>query len=97
MMVMIRAMSNVMTFFALLLLFMFTFAILGMPVFGETFTFNEETSPSNFDLFVAAMTTVFQVKFSLKRLCIDTLMIRKMAHRGIIGHRMFASAASLSC
>lgn len=61
MMVMIRTMSSVMTFFALLFLFMFTFAILGMHLFGGKFVFNGITSRSNFDSFSWAMATVFQV------------------------------------
>ena len=61
MMVMIRTMSSVMTFFALLFLFMFTFAILGMHLFGGKFVFDGITSRSNFDSFSWAMATVFQV------------------------------------
>ena len=61
MMVMIRTMSSVMTFFALLFLFMFTFAILGMHLFGGKFVFNAVKSRSNFDSFFSAMATVFQV------------------------------------
>eukprot|EP00794_Sanderia_malayensis_P008910 gene8910-9862_t len=61
MLVMIRTMSSVMTFFALLFLFMFTFAILGMHLFGGRFVFNGETSRSNFDSFILAMVTVFQI------------------------------------
>ena len=63
MMVMIRTMSSVMTFFALLFLFMFTFAILGMNLFGGKFYFNGIQSRSSFDSFPSAMTTVFQVSF----------------------------------
>ena len=63
MMVMIRTMSSVMTFFALLFLFMFTFAILGMNLFGGKFYFNGVRSRSSFDSFPSAMTTVFQVSF----------------------------------
>ena len=73
MVVMIRTMSSVMTFFTLLFLFMFTFAILGMNIFGGKFentaTHQEHAgdtplpqhSRSNFDTFVWSMVTVFQV------------------------------------
>ena len=60
--VMIRTMSSVMTFFALLFLFMFTFAILGMHLFGDKFMFDGKVARSNFDSFLWAMVTVFQVK-----------------------------------
>ena len=64
--VMLRTTSSVMTFFALLFLFMFTFAILGMNIFGGKFVFTSRfgittTSRSNFDSFVWAIVTVFQV------------------------------------
>lgn len=65
-------MTSVMTFFGLLFLFIFAFAILGMNLFGGKFNFeNAEgkkvTSRSNFDDFLWAMVTVFQVCFFLKR------------------------------
>ena len=55
-----------MTFFGLLFLFIFAFAILGMNLFGGKFKFkNGEgelvTSRSNFDDFLWAMVSVFQV------------------------------------
>lgn len=64
--VILRTTSSVMTFFALLFLFMFTFAILGMNIFGGKFAFqnrvgNMVTSRSNFDTFLWAMVTVFQI------------------------------------
>ena len=59
--VMLQTTSSVMTFFALLFLFMFTFAILGMNLFGGKFVFDGETERSNFDTFLIAMVTVFQV------------------------------------
>lgn len=59
-------MTSVMTFFGLLFLFIFAFAILGMNLFGGKFNFeNAEgkmvTSRSNFDNFLWAMVSVFQV------------------------------------
>ena len=64
--VVIKTMTSVMTFFGLLFLFIFAFAILGMNLFGGKFEFkNAEgelvTSRSNFDDFLWAMVTVFQV------------------------------------
>jgi len=55
-----------MTFFGLLFLFIFAFAILGMNLFGGKFEFpNKEgksvTSRSNFDSFLWAMVSVFQI------------------------------------
>ena len=65
--VMLRTTSSVMTFFALLFLFMFTFAILGMHIFGGKFVFRDKygkmvLARSNFDSFVWAIVTVFQVR-----------------------------------
>ena len=62
-------MTSVMTFFGLLFLFIFAFAILGMNLFGGKFEFpNKEgksvTSRSNFDSFLWAMVSVFQVSHS---------------------------------
>ena len=59
-------MTSVITFFGLLFLFIFAFAILGMNLFGGKFNFpNAEgklvTSRSNFDNFLWAMVSVFQV------------------------------------
>nr|KAG5713418.1 hypothetical protein BaRGS_024966 [Batillaria attramentaria] len=64
--VMLRTMDNVATFFALLVLFMFIFSILGMNLFGCKFC---KTLPSgvfkcdrkNFDSLLWAIVTVFQV------------------------------------
>lgn len=60
-------MTSVMTFFGLLFLFIFAFAILGMNLFGGKFIFKnaegkEVTSRSNFDNFLWAMVSVFQVR-----------------------------------
>ena len=64
--VVIKTMTSVMTFFGLLFLFIFAFAILGMNLFGGKFEFKDAegelvTSRSNFDDFLWAMVTVFQV------------------------------------
>ncbi|XP_015766817.1 PREDICTED: voltage-dependent T-type calcium channel subunit alpha-1H-like [Acropora digitifera] len=64
--VVIKTMTSVMTFFGLLFLFIFAFAILGMNLFGGKFEFpNKEgksvTSRSNFDSFLWAMVSVFQI------------------------------------
>ena len=55
--VIINTLDNVMTFFALLLLFIFTSSILGMHLFGGEYQFPDEdgqlvTSRANFDTFV---------------------------------------------
>ncbi len=60
-------MTSVVTFTALLFLFMFTFAVLGMNLFGGKLILpssncTKETVRSNFDTFPAAMVTIFQVK-----------------------------------
>ncbi|XP_031551384.1 voltage-dependent T-type calcium channel subunit alpha-1G-like isoform X2 [Actinia tenebrosa] len=64
--IVIRTMNSVITFFGLLFLFMFAFSILGMNLFGGKFVFrNAENEPmvtrSNFDSFLWAMVTVFQI------------------------------------
>ena len=64
--VVIKTMTSVMTFFGLLFLFIFALAILGMNLFGGKFEFKDAegelvTSRSNFDDFLWAMVTVFQV------------------------------------
>ena len=69
--VMVHTMTSVITFFALLFLFMFAFAILGMNLFGGKFRFPGEdghivNERSNFDNFLWAMITVFQVKYRLQ-------------------------------
>ena len=66
-------MTSVMTFFGLLFLFIFAFAILGMNLFGGKFKFKDVegkqvVSRSNFDNFLWAMVTVFQVSWFLKDL-----------------------------
>ena len=64
-------MTSVMTFFGLLFLFIFAFAILGMNLFGGKFEFKDAegelvTSRSNFDDFLWAMVSVFQVCFGYR-------------------------------
>ena len=59
-------MDNVMTFLALLALFIFTASILGMHLFGGKYSFKDEngdfqTSRANFDDLFWALVTVFQV------------------------------------
>ena len=68
--VILRTTSSVMTFFSLLFLFMFTFAVLGMNIFGGKFVFKNRygqvvRSRSNFDSFMWAMVTVFQVGINI--------------------------------
>ncbi|KAH9513030.1 Voltage-dependent T-type calcium channel subunit alpha-1H [Bulinus truncatus] len=75
--VMLRTMDNVATFFALLVLFMFIFSILGMSLFGGTFCEKEngdrcsceerlnaslcKCDRANFDNLLWSLVTVFQV------------------------------------
>ena len=64
--VMIRTLDNVMTFLALLLLFIFTASILGMHLFGAKYSFPDEegnmvSARANFDSLFWALVTVFQV------------------------------------
>ena len=59
-------MDNVMTFLALLVLFIFTASILGMNLFGGKYIFEDEngenvTARGNFDDLFWALVTVFQV------------------------------------
>ncbi|CAC5424663.1 CACNA1G [Mytilus coruscus] len=68
--VMLRTMDNVATFFALLLLFMFIFSILGMNLFGCKFCKPRKDGSiycnrKNFDSLLWAIITVFQI-FVLK-------------------------------
>lgn len=71
--VVVKTMTSVMTFFGLLFLFIFAFAILGMNLFGGKFKFEnaegkQVVSRSNFDNFLWAMVSVFQVS-SFLNLC----------------------------
>ncbi|XP_075240799.1 voltage-dependent T-type calcium channel subunit alpha-1G-like isoform X6 [Convolutriloba macropyga] len=65
--VMLKTMDNVATFFGLLMLFMFIFSILGMHLFGCKFcrvieeTGEKECDRKNFDSLLWAVITVFQV------------------------------------
>lgn len=65
--VMIHTMDNVMTFLALLVIFIFTASILGMHLFGGHYKFRDENgqlvvSRANFDTLFWALVTVFQVR-----------------------------------
>lgn len=65
--VMIHTMDNVVTFLALLALFIFTASVLGMNLFGGKYTFEDEdggkvTARANFDDLFWALVTVFQVR-----------------------------------
>ena len=69
--VMVRTLDNVMTFLALLLLFIFTSSILGMHLFGGKYRFKDEsgqlvTSRANFDTLFWALVTVFQVEYLMR-------------------------------
>lgn len=62
-------MDNVMTFLALLALFIFTAGILGMNLFGGKYDFPDEneqpeTARANFDDLFWALVTVFQVRLT---------------------------------
>ena len=69
-MVMIHTMDNVMTFLALLVLFIFTASILGMNLFGGKYNFDDdengikEPARANFDDLFWALVTVFQVRMT---------------------------------
>ena len=71
--VMIHTMDNVMTFLALLILFIFTASILGMNLFGGKYMFPDENGEksaarANFDDLFWALVTVFQVShFTTKK------------------------------
>merc|ERR1712020_749729 len=56
-----NALSSIMSLLFLLFLFIFIFALLGMQLFGGSFSFPEETPTSNFDTIINALLTVFQV------------------------------------
>ena len=71
--VMVKTLDNVMTFLALLLLFIFTSSILGMHLFGGKYQFPDEdgqlvASRANFDTLFWALVTVFQVSRQRKTL-----------------------------
>ncbi|XP_031571362.1 voltage-dependent T-type calcium channel subunit alpha-1H-like [Actinia tenebrosa] len=59
--VMIHTLDNVMTFLALLCIFIFTASILGMNLFGGKYNFPDEDARANFDDLFWAIVTVFQV------------------------------------
>ena len=60
--VMIETLDSVMTFLALLTIFIFTAAILGMHLFGAKIIIDGETVRHNFDSLLWALITVFQVR-----------------------------------
>ena len=66
-MVMIHTMDNVMTFLALLVLFIFTASILGMNLFGGKY---DPGARANFDDLFWALVTVFQVREEVMLPCI---------------------------
>ena len=57
----INSMRSIISLLFLLFLFILIFALLGMQLFGGTWNFEEGTPPANFDTFVVAMLTVFQI------------------------------------
>lgn len=59
-----NALSSIMSLLFLLFLFIFIFALLGMQLFGGSFSFPDETPTSNFDTVINALLTVFQVRFT---------------------------------
>jgi len=54
-------MRSIISLLFLLFLFILIFALLGMQLFGGAFNFEEGTPPANFNSFVIALLTVFQV------------------------------------
>lgn len=59
--VLVSCLAEVANFCIILLLFLFIYSILGMYLFGDKFTFDGETSQSNFDNLFRAFVTVFQL------------------------------------
>ncbi len=57
----INSMRSIISLLFLLFLFILIFALLGMQLFGGTWNFEEGTPAANFDSFVVAMLTVFQI------------------------------------
>lgn len=63
----LNSLRSIASLLLLLFLFILIFALLGMQVFGGKFNSNEEILPrQNFDSFVQALLTVFQVGFEEK-------------------------------
>jgi voltage-dependent calcium channel N type alpha-1B len=57
----LASMRSIISLLFLLFLFILIFALLGMQLFGGNFNFEEETPPQNFNSFVVALLTVFQI------------------------------------
>uniref|UniRef100_A0A4W3GTD4 Voltage-dependent R-type calcium channel subunit alpha n=1 Tax=Callorhinchus milii TaxID=7868 RepID=A0A4W3GTD4_CALMI len=57
----LSSMKSIISLLFLLFLFIVVFALLGMQLFGGHFNFEDETPPTNFDTFPAAIMTVFQI------------------------------------
>ncbi|XP_018650448.1 voltage-dependent calcium channel [Schistosoma mansoni] len=58
----LNSMRSIISLLFLLFLFILIFALLGMQLFGGDFNFDEGRPTQNFDTFVKALLTVFQVK-----------------------------------
>ncbi|XP_074596871.1 calcium voltage-gated channel subunit cacophony isoform X2 [Brevipalpus obovatus] len=57
----LQSMRSIISLLFLLFLFILIFALLGMQLFGGNFNFPSETPPVNFNTFVIALLTVFQI------------------------------------
>lgn len=57
----LASMRSIISLLFLLFLFILIFALLGMQLFGGNFNFEEDTPPQNFNSFVVALLTVFQI------------------------------------
>ncbi|VDP44893.1 unnamed protein product [Schistosoma mattheei] len=57
----LNAMRSILSLLFLLFLFMLIFALLGMQLFGGEFNFDDGKPGQNFDTFVKALLTVFQI------------------------------------
>jgi hypothetical protein len=68
----LNSLRSIMSLLLLLFLFIVIFALLGMQVFGGKFNFNpmQPKPRANFDTFIQALLTVFQVSGNSKRLFI---------------------------
>ena len=90
--VILRTMSSVVTFLGLLFLFIFAFAILGMNLFGDRLKFKDDQDKlvpvrSNFDTFLWAMITVFQVS-----VCVIVVVVIAEAHCNSRKHTVIAGS-----
>ena len=57
----VSSMKSIISLLLLLFLFILIAALLGMQLFGGTFSFPDGNPPTNFDSFSVAMLTVFQI------------------------------------